>query len=102
MSHIGSWQSMETAPKSCNILLVREGNPRTVTFGYWLELEHGPQIGNCGGECRCPEYDDAPEPFWFSEDGGFTQENPPIAWAQIPDAPPLSEFAELRKAEGAA
>jgi hypothetical protein len=85
-----AWQPMETAPKDRNILLVREafeGTPRYVTHGYWFEEEHGKQIGDCGGACHCPEYEEPCDPFWFSDDGGFTKEHPPVGWMDLP-APP--------------
>lgn len=84
------WQPMDTAPTDRNVLLVREaggGKPRTVTFGYWHTEEHGPQLGDCGGVCHCPEYDEPCEPFWYSEDGSFSKDSPPVAWAEVPEPP---------------
>ncbi len=92
---MSEWQPIETAPKDGTLILLYAGaqmydgkptDPR-LTCGYWLVLEHGDYLGDCGGECRCPEYDDPPDPYWYSEDGGFTTENPPTHWMPLP-APP--------------
>lgn len=89
------WQPIKTAPKDGTHILLYAG-PQTfrgelvgprLTYGYWLIEEHGEYLGDCGGECRCPEYGDTPEPFWMSEDGGFTEENPPTHWRPLPSPP---------------
>lgn len=89
------WLPIETAPKDgTHVLLYApaseyKGEPTAarLTYGYWLVEEHGAYLGDCGGECRCPEYDDPPEPYWFSDDGGFTKEDPPTRWMPLPSAP---------------
>lgn len=85
-----TWQPIETAPKDeKEIILYRkneDGSDR-VTTGYWMELEHGKYSGDCGGPCRCPEYDDPPPPFWWSNDGGFAEEFPPTHWMPLPEPP---------------
>ena len=79
------WQPIETAPKDgTHVLLSYSGR---VTYGYWLHLEVGKLVGDCGGVCRCPEYDEPPAPFWYSEDGGFTEEHPPTHWMPLPEPP---------------
>ena len=82
------WQPIETAPKDgTHVLLSYSGR---VTYGYWLHLEVGKLVGDCGGVCRCPEYDEPdepPAPFWYSEDGGFTEEHPPTHWMPPPEPP---------------
>lgn len=86
---------MDSAPKDgTDILLMAVGQsyqgnpvPDRVTVGRWTgEEECRRQIGDCGGECRCPEYE-YHDPFWMSWDGGFTPENPPNGWMPLPAAP---------------
>lgn len=89
------WQPIETAPKDGTDIMLgapaqmfqgKPAEPR-VTVGHWTsEEECRRQIGDCGGECRCPEYEHE-EPSWISWDGGFTEENPPTHWRPL-DAPP--------------
>jgi len=96
----GKWLPIESAPKDgtpvllyapiCDYQGVR--CDARVTFGYWSAPEHGELIGDCGGVCRCLEYADAPEPYWYSEDGGFLEELPPTHWMPLP-TPPQPESA---------
>jgi hypothetical protein len=100
------WRPIETAPKDGTHILLyapaREyaGKPTEprLTYGYWMILEHGEYLGDCGGECRCPEYGDTPEPSWYSEDGGFIPENPPTHWKALP-LPPRAILAKLSEKE---
>ena len=78
------WHPMSSAPKDRNLLLARR-EPLSATYGYWYQPDPK-KVGDCGGECRCPEYDDAGAAFWWSEDGGFTSEDPPTAW-MLPPSP---------------
>ena len=80
------WQPIATAPKDGTHVLL--SYPGRITYGYWLVLEVGKLVGDCGGVCRCPEYDEAPDPFWYSEDGGFTEEHPPTHWMPLPEPAP--------------
>lgn len=89
------WLPIETAPKDgTDILLYApagewEGRPTDArtTVGHWTtEEECRRQIGDCGGECRCPEYDHD-DPYWLSWDGGFLPELPPTHWQPLPAAP---------------
>lgn len=93
---MSEWQPIETAPKDgTDIILgalpqIYDGKPTParVTIGHWTtEEECRIYVGDCGGECRCPEYD-YEAPFWMSWDGGFTEENPPTHWMPLP-APPM-------------
>ncbi|OAK58468.1 hypothetical protein A3K88_21705 [Pseudomonas putida] len=89
------WQPIASAPlDGTEVLLASVGQtfdgvpiPDRVTMGHYTVgdelLKH---VGDCGGVCRCPEYEDI-EPFWMSWDGGFTDENPPTHWMPLP-APP--------------
>lgn len=84
------WRPIESAKKDgTHILLGRfvPGQDMRTTYGYWLVLERGEYLGDCGGDCRCPEYDEPPEPSWYSEDGGFTKEHPPTHWLPLPEPP---------------
>jgi hypothetical protein len=92
---VGEWQPIETAPKDGTHILLYAGvqeyqgkqtEPR-LTYGYWDVPDHGAYLGDCGGPCRCPEYDEPHPPYWFSDDGGFTTENPPTHWMPLPPAP---------------
>jgi hypothetical protein len=84
----GQWQPIETAPKDgTDIILMAPGR---VTIGHWTtEDECRVDVGDCGGECRCREYDYT-DPSWISWDGGFTLEHPPTHWMPLPN-PPSSE-----------
>ena len=83
---LSPWQPIATAPKDGTHVLL--SYPGRITYGYWLVLEVGKLVGDCGGACRCPEYDEAPDPFWYSEDGGFTEEYPPTHWMPLPEPAP--------------
>lgn len=86
----GGWRDIESAPKDGTLILLYGDTPDgpRVTAGNWLAPEHGDYLGDCGGECRCPEYGDPPEPLWWDTDGGFTDEWPPLGWQPLP-SPPL-------------
>ena len=91
---MSAWQPIETAPKDGTTVILYapfgDGNPGStyrLTPGYWDAPEYGKYLGDCGGECRCPEYADAPEPSWMSWDGGFFPDKPPTHWQPLP-APP--------------
>jgi hypothetical protein len=92
---MNEWQPIETAPKDGSDIILgalpqtHDGKPVPVrvTIGRWpSEEECRTYVGDCGGECRCPEYDYEP-PFWMSWDGGFTEENPPTHWQPLPEPP---------------
>jgi hypothetical protein len=89
------WMPIETAPRDgTDVLLYApagewEGKPTEArtTVGHWTtDDECRRQIGDCGGECRCPEYDEI-DPYWLSWDGGFLPELPPTHWMPLPPAP---------------
>jgi hypothetical protein len=91
MGEAREWKPIETAPKDGTHILLyappgQTAEPR-ITLGCWLALERGEYLGDCGGECRCPEYDDPPEPYWDSFDGGFNSEFPPTHWMPCPQPP---------------
>ena len=95
----GGWRDIESAPKDGTLILLYGDTPDgpRVTTGNWLAPEHGDYLGDCGGVCRCPEYDDPPEPFWWDTDGGFTDEWPPLGWQPFPSPPlPLPGGEEKR------
>jgi hypothetical protein len=102
---VDGWRSIDSAPKDGTEVILfglypenDEGLPTNrVTAGFWLEPEP-PIIGDCGGECRCPEYGEAVPAHWctmhggsssgwMSTDGGFTTEWPPTHWMPLPAAP---------------
>ena len=89
------WQPIETAPQDGTEIILGSlpqtymGNPvaARVTVGHWsTEEECLKRVGDCGGECRCPEYD-YEDPCWLSWDGGFTAGNPPTHWMPLPPPP---------------
>lgn len=100
------WRPIESAPKDgTDIMLAAidqvfrgEPMPDRVTVGHWTtDDECREVIGDCGGECRCPEYK-FHEPSWISWDGGFTEENPPTHWMPLPKQPKCA----IAKAKGGA
>lgn len=99
------WQTIDSAPKDGTEIILfglypenDQGLPtKRVTSGWWL-VPDAPIVGDCGGECRCPEYGEPDDPHWvsmhggssqgwMSSDGGFTEEWPPTHWMPLP-APP--------------
>lgn len=96
---MSEWKSIETAPKDgTDILLaalpqVYEGQKieSRVTVGHWTtDDECRVDVGDCGGDCHCREYEYA-DPTWISWDGGFTEENPPTHWMPLPSPPETEE-----------
>lgn len=88
------WQPIETAPKDGTEILLWSGvedrSKDGPTIGHWAtDEECAVYVGDCGGECRCPEYDHN-DPWWLSWDGGFTAEHPPTHWMPLPPPPTLS------------
>lgn len=89
------WRPIETAPKDGTEIILGapeqeyQGKPVAArsTVGHWTtDEECREQVGDCGGECRCPEYK-FHDPYWISWDGGFTEENPPTNWMPLPTHP---------------
>jgi hypothetical protein len=81
-----SWQPIETAPKDGTEIWLFGPAPEgpRITIGHWSQEEEcRAVIGDCGGECRCPEYDYC-EPSWMSADGGFSKEWPCTLWQPLP------------------
>ena len=97
------WRPIETAPKDgTDIILAvpsqqfdgKPTDPRS-TVGHWAQDEERKiYLGDCGGECRCPEYDYDEDATWISWDGGFTKENPPTHWRPLPEPPAMISSAE--------
>mgnify|MGYP006935488135 CR=1 FL=1 len=85
------WRDIESAPRDGTEVLLAAGS--RVTVGHWTtEEECRVQIGDCGGVCRCPEYE-YQDPTWLSWDGGFTTEHPPTHWMPLPP-PPATNTAD--------
>lgn len=92
------WMPIETAPRDgTDVILgskpqMHQGRavPARVTVGHWTtDEECRIDIGDCGGDCHCREYEYV-DPFWISWDGGFTEENPATHWMPLPEPPPTS------------
>jgi hypothetical protein len=97
-----AWYLIESAPLDGTEIILHgpcPDNPNRVTAGFWC-IPEPPIVGDCGGECRCPEYGDADDPFWctmhggslerpffMSNDGGFTEEYPATHWMPFPSGP---------------
>lgn len=91
----GQWLPIESAPRDGTDIILGAGVqtfrdqpvPDRVTVGHWTtEEECRILVGDCSGECRCPEYD-YDDPSWLSLDGGFTAENAPTHWMPLPPPP---------------
>lgn len=92
------WRTIDSAPKDGTEIILgapaqefhgKPVAPRS-TVGHWTTDEECQEyIGDCGGECRCPEYR-YHDPYWISWDGGFTEENPPTHWMPLPPPPPTT------------
>lgn len=84
------WLPIETAPKDGSEILLHgpvPDDPTRVSAGFWC-IPEGEYLGDCGGECRCPEYGEPErEAFWMSQDGGFSVEWPATHWRPLPSAP---------------
>ena len=92
---MSEWRDISTAPKDGTTVILGSieqqfnGKPVAprVTIGSWTQDEDcRVYIGDCGGDCRCPEYEYV-DPCWMSWDGGFTTENPPTHWMPLPSPP---------------
>lgn len=92
---MSEWQPIDTAPKDGTVIILGavaqeyQGQPvdPRATVGHWTTDEECRElVGDCGGECRCPEYI-YHDPSWISWDGGFTAENPPTHWQPLPSPP---------------
>lgn len=86
---VSGWRDIATAPKDGTDLLLAGAVPEgwRVTVGHWTtDEECRTPIGDCGGECRCIEYD-YHDPSWISWDGGFCDPWPATHWQPLP-APP--------------
>lgn len=90
------WRPIESAPMDGTVIILGSTDPDFPrnTIGYWLPDEEAKVVvGDCGGVCRCPEYDEI-DSYWVSFDGGFTTEHPPTHWMPLPDAPVLPEVTK--------
>jgi hypothetical protein len=83
-----AWQPIETAPKDGAMILLARN--QRVTLGHW-EPEHWPtasehhaSTGEYLGQFETGQCDEA---YWASEDGGFTEEEPPSHWMPLPTPP---------------
>lgn len=93
---MSDWQPIDTAPKDGTEVILYGPSPDgpRVTAGFWLQPDP-PVVGDCGGECRCPEYGDDVEPFWcmmhsayfMSNDGGFCPPWDATHWQPMPEQP---------------
>ena len=99
---VEGWRPIESAPKDGTDIILGsgpqeyQGNPvePRVTIGHWMtDEECQERIGDCGGECRCPEYK-YHDPYWITWDGGFTEENPPEFWMPLPSTPTAAGESE--------
>jgi hypothetical protein len=88
---MSEWQDISTAPKDGTEIWLFGPSPEgpRVTIGHWTQDEEcRTYLGDCGGECHCPEYDYS-DPLWMSADGGFSNEWPCTMWQPlIIPAPP--------------
>lgn len=94
--NMNEWSSdMSSAPRDgTDIMLYSPAGvtcgqqyPERITIGHWASDEECRiDIGDCGGDCHCREYEYS-DPSWISWDGGFTEEHPPTHWAHLSSAP---------------
>ena len=82
---VSGWRDIATAPKDGTDVLLAGAVPEgwRVTVGHWTtDEECRTPIGDCGGECRCIEYD-YHDPAWISWDGGFCDPWPATHWQPL-------------------
>ena len=82
------WQPIETAPKDGTVIILARGC--RVTVGHWeperwpIGAEYHSSTGEYLGTFETGECIDA---WWYSEDGGFDDENLPTHWMPLPPPP---------------
>jgi hypothetical protein len=82
------WRPIATAPKDGTAVLLAQGE--RVTAGHWeperwpTGAEYHGSTGEYIGEFETGACIDA---WWYSEDGGFSEDEPPTHWMPLPPAP---------------
>lgn len=94
------WQPIATAPMDGTVILLScKGR---VTAGH-REPERYPTAsefhGTTGEYLGSFETGQCIEAWWYSEDGGFTEEHPPSHWMPLP-LPPKADLSDLSPLKG--
>lgn len=82
------WQAIETAPKDGTRIMLAAA-PDRVTLGCWMVPSEVPWLKYRDGYAPEEVWDEF-DPWWHSEDGGFTDEHPPTHWMPLPEPPPAA------------
>lgn len=81
---MSEWPPIETAPKDGSEIILRRG--KRVTAGCWHErVETSPEYDSTGEYIGRTVQDGGA--LWISNDGGFTEEEPPTHWMPLPEPP---------------
>ena len=90
------WKAIESAPKDGSPIILRRGD--RVTPGNWVEAseEEERHCWDMEGRYQGSEIVGSKHPaYWMSDDGGFTEEEPPTRWTPIPAPPKEGEHGEV-------
>jgi hypothetical protein len=81
------WQPIETAPKGAPEIILARGN--RVTSGFWMNETEvmGAEFHSTGAYLGQYPTGEVHESGWMSQDGGFTDEQPPTHWRPLPKPP---------------
>ena len=79
------WQPIETAPKDGTEILLARGD--RVSSGAWYEWEETCSEYHASTGVYLGQSIQGGGAMWMSQDGGFTDEEPPTHWMPLPSAP---------------
>ena len=85
------WQPIETAPKDGAEIILCRG--KRVTCGAWVEEDEETMSEYHSNGTYLGEYPTGKiyPAYWMSQDGGFTDEEPPTHWMALPEPPKVNK-----------